>query len=55
METKSEKIKKQRNSLLWNPHNIFWGLLALCVIAGLVWACSGSIWTAVGYISATKF
>jgi hypothetical protein len=46
MERNEEKIKKQRNSLLWNPHKIG-KLLAFAAVIWLVWACGGSILTAV--------
>ena len=47
MERNEEKIMKQRNSLLWNPHKIFLGLLAFAAFAGLFWACGATVWTAV--------
>ena len=47
MERNEEKIVKQKNSRFWNLHRNGFGLLALGVIAGLIWACGGSIWTAV--------
>jgi len=47
MERNEEKIVKQKNSRFWNQHRNGFGLLALGVIAGLIWVCGSSIWTAV--------
>jgi hypothetical protein len=33
-----EKIRKQKNSLLWNQHKIGLGLLGLGAVAGLIYA-----------------
>ena len=48
MERNEEKIVKQKNSLLWNQHRNFWGLVALGLVMWLIWACGASIWTIVG-------
>jgi len=54
MERNEEKIRKQKNSLLWNQHKIFWRLLSFGVIAGLFWACGASIWTIVAFFLGYK-
>ena len=47
MKRNKEKIMKQKNSLLWNQHKIFIGLLVLGAVVGLIGACGASIWTVV--------
>jgi hypothetical protein len=44
-----EKIRKQKNSLLWNPHKIWPGLLGLTAVAGLIRFFGASFSAVVGY------
>jgi hypothetical protein len=43
-----EKIRKQKNSLLWNHHKIGLGLLGLVAVVGLIYAFGASFSAAVG-------
>jgi hypothetical protein len=43
-----EKIRKQKNSLLWNHHKIWLGLLGLTAVAGLIQLFGASFSAVVG-------
>jgi hypothetical protein len=50
-----EKIRKQKNSLLWNHHKIWLGLLGLVVVIVLIRFFGASFSTVVGVYSDTGF
>jgi len=49
-----EKIRKQKNSLLWNRHKIGLGLLGLAAVVGLIYAFGASFSVVVGIYLAYK-